>query len=130
MRNAVAFLFLTLGVQFAAQAFPAEIKSLRCSAASGGLGATSVMLVGSVGGKTYLNITNVNRFGLPFTQQAEVLDVSLVGNSLVIDLYTVLTHGRLRLSLENGTNLGSLSATRSGSDAVPMTCAWRVEAEQ
>ncbi len=130
MRNAVAFLFLTLGVQLAAQAFPAEIKSLSCSAVSGGSGATSVMLVGSFAGKTYVNITNVNRLGLPFTQQAEVLDVSLVGNSLVIDLYTVLTHGRLRLSLENGTNLGTLSATRSASDAIPMACAWRVEAER
>lgn len=110
-----------------AHAAPAQIKHLSCSSLEGTSGATSVSLVGTYGGRSYVNITNVSPVGIPFSQQAEIVQASLVENSLVLELYTVITHGRLRLALDNGSNRGQLSASVGGR-AIEMTCSANVQA--
>lgn len=126
MKKVLVFLCLSLGLNGGAQASPAQIKALSCSSIEGTLGLTKVSLVGTYLGRAYLNITNVNQFGVPFTQQAEIINTTLAGGNLVLGLRTVVTRGDLRLVLDSGTNHGRLSAVAGGS-AIEMTCSADVQ---
>lgn len=102
-----------------AQAQPQlRIISLNCTNAQPGT-ATTVTYSGDWMGSPYFNITSVGPVMIPFTQQAQLINVRFVAGVLSFDLRTMLTNATVTLSLKNGTNEGRLSM---GNQVLPMKC--------
>jgi hypothetical protein len=87
----------------------AQIIALQCGTVNPKVGATTVSLSGTFAGSTYLNITNINPWGFPFTQQALIKGAHMEGNDLTIELRSMVTGADLELRLENKSKSGYLS---------------------
>ena len=73
-------------------------------------GTTTIAFAGTIGGQSYLNISNVNPMGLPFSQQALIEKVRLTGKkSLIFTLAPAITGGKLFLELFDGSTRGVLT---------------------
>lgn len=108
---------LMLSVQSQAQSFRAGIKYLMCRSLN-----TTVMFTGNWGPDAYFNVTQVNAFGFPFTQQARVLDVSTRSErNLQFHLQTMLTNAELYLTIVTGSSDGYLQFN-DGTPLVTMQC--------
>ena len=110
-----------------ARAFQAQILALSCASLSPGMGATSVVYSGVFAGGTYLNITNVGMWGIPFTQQALVEAIEPIGGrSVRLRLRAMITGGSLFLTLMNNGTQGYLSESRSHG-GIEMNCMAQIQ---
>lgn len=120
--NKILILTLTLlaTAQFTlAQSVSAKINSLNCSAYAAN-GATTINNVMTTANGSFVTISNVPVFGLPFIQQAKIIEGSKNGKFLDIKLHTVLTNQDLTLRLENQSTKGLLFGANGR--ALVLTC--------
>jgi hypothetical protein len=123
-------LFGVLAIQTPAHAAPvqARILALSCGSLSGVSGATTVVLSGWFAGDTYVNITNVNPLGIPFTQQAKVLKVRFKPAKLTIELLGMLTGTEMSLVVDTTKAVdvmtpNSVLKHNPAGEAIEMSCA-------
>jgi len=110
-----------------ANSAPARVSFLSCSGLDDH-GATSLVFTGNFGGDAYMNVTNINQFGIPFTQQARIANVSMTGrNSLVFKLQTMLTNSVIYLELYNRTSKGVLSMSLDDDNVIQLSCSAQID---
>lgn len=125
----LCFVVTTLiAINAQAESKPARISFLTCTALDSH-GATSVIFSGNFGGDAYMNVTNVNQFGVPFTQQARIADVTMTSrNSFVFTLRTMLTGADIYLELFNRTSKGVLSmAADDDVNVINLSCSSQID---
>lgn len=106
-----------------------KISSLHCTSVDP-RGSTTIVSTGSFAGYAYLNITDVSAWGMPFSQQARVEEVILIGEDRYqITLFTMLTGGRVYLEVSGTSKRGYLSSTRGDRtrEALRLKCSAQID---
>lgn len=121
------FFALLLTVSATVHATPAVISYVSCTGGNARSGSTSVTFTGNFGGQLYFNITNIN-FGVPFTQQALLVETRRTSTGLSFELHPMVMGGKVYLRLINGTKQGSLTTSDvdDDQDGVPLVCSAQV----
>jgi hypothetical protein len=127
MRYLLGFSLMFATFAANADSAPAIISYVSCQVAGASSGATSVIYTGAVAGESYFNITNVNVYGFPFTQQARLVSARKTPNGLEFKLQTMMTGATLYLTLFQDSTRGLLASSPGDDDSgIPLACSSRV----
>lgn len=129
VRLSVSILILAFSTLSVAKAYRAKISKLDCQAADFRSGMTTLRFAGTYGDQSYLNVTNVNSFGFPFSQQLRIDEVrATIDDSVRIRMTGMVTGGRLFLELYNGTERGLLSSSPGDDEGgIKLKCSVKID---
>ena len=121
MNTKIIFMLILTLAAFKTQAADVSVRSLSCVGANAGSGSVSITFLGG----DLFNITNINVFGFPFTQNARLYDTYVDSDHVVLKLKPLLMPGTLRVNIDSGYQWAALEDERNNS--VDLSCKGSIE---